>query len=189
MSVVKHMNFVTLALAIVTSAVSAAAQGRSTDSLQLAEKVEEILVTVRRSSIPVWRVTGPSSTLVLVGSTGASPFAMIGYASRFLPMAKLPEGQSVRQMMPPDQFDRPAALRQRGLLKPGFERTHPLHLALSVHGIVDGKKGFGPNAEDYVKRAFKKYKLRRAPIPRRNVKQPINALLSSKPEAHIPCLL
>lgn len=185
-----------------------------------AAEAEEIVVTARRSGIPVWRVTGPTGTVILVGAIEevshgtrwdpgslttalrqadqiifpqeedfrASPFAMIGFVVKFLRMAKLPKGQSLRQMMPPEQFHRLVALRNRGLLKPGFERTHPLHLAIELHDIVDGKKGYGLNAQDYVKRAVKTYKLKQVPIPRRNIKQPINALFKSNPEAHIPCL-
>ncbi len=138
MNVVRNMMFATLALASAATAAGAAAQGVPASSLPSAEKVEEIVVTARRSGIPVWHVAGPSSTLVLVGSIeevahdtkwnpggltsalrqadqvifpqeedfGASPFAMIGYAIKFLRMAKLPKGQSLRQMMPPDQFNR-----------------------------------------------------------------------------------
>ena len=185
-----------------------------------AEEVEEVVVTARRSGIPVWRVAGPTATVILVGAIeevsrgtrwdpgsltsalrqadqiifpqeedfDASPFAMIGYVIKFLRMAKLPKGQSLRQMMPPEQFQRLTALHDRGLLKAGFERTHPLHLAIELHDIVDGNKGFGLNAGDYVKRAVKTHKLKLVPIPRRNIKQPINALFKSSPEAHVPCL-
>ncbi len=206
---------------VVAHAPEAYAQGAPAPATNSAEEVEEIVVMARRSGIPVWRVTSPNATVILVGAIeevsrgtrwdpgsltsalrqadqiifpqeedfGASPFAMVGYLVKFLRMAKLPKGQSLRQMMPPDQFQRLVTLRSRGLLKAGFERTHPLHLTVRLHDIIEGKKGYGPNAQDYVKGAVKKYKLNQAKIPRRNIKQPINALFKSKPEAHIPCLL
>lgn len=208
--------FVLLAATPLPAAYGQSAPAAATNSTEEAK----IVVTARRSGIPVWRVTSPTATVVLVGAIeevsrgtrwdpgsltsalrqadqiifpeeedfGASPFAMIVYGIKLLRMAKLPKDQSLRQMMPPDQFQRLVALRSRGLLKAGFERTHPLHLSIELHDIVDGK-GYGLNARDYVKRAVKKYKLNQAKIPRRNIKQPINALFKSKPEAHIPCLL
>ncbi len=185
-----------------------------------AQELEEIVVTARRSGIPVWRATSPNATVILVGAikevshgtrwdsaslTAAlrqadqiifpqeedfdvPPLAMIGYVVKFLRMAKLPKGQSLRQMMPPDQFERLVMLRSRGLLKAGFERTHPLHLSRQLLDIVDGE-GYGINAHEYVKRAVKKYKLNQAEITQRSFKQPLNALFDSEPEAHIPCLL
>jgi hypothetical protein len=187
---------------------------------QGADAVDEIVVTARRSGAPVWRVTSPRTTLVIVGSIEevsretkwdatsltaalrmadrvifpqelnpkASPFAMIGYAVRLLRMAKLPNGQSLTTMMSAADLRRLAALRDKGIIKNGFERTHPLHLSLTLQDIVDGK-GYGVDAKEYAKRAVKKYKLRQVPIPSRNVKEPLEALFSSRPEAHIPCLM
>lgn len=209
-----------LALGAALPLAAAHAQVAPSDAPPSGEAVEEIVVTARRSGIPVWRVTAPTGTVILVGAIeevshgtswdpsslttalqqadqiifpqeedfGASPFAMIGFVFKFLRMAKLPRGQTLREMMPPRDFQRLVALRDRGVLKENFERTHPLHLALELHNIIDGKKGYGLNAHDYVKRAVKKYKLKQARIPRRNIKQPINALFKSKPEAHIACL-
>ena len=219
------MTIVAISLGLVALIAPLAAadysQNHSGNAPPSAEETEEIVVTARRSGIPVWHVTSPRTTVVLVGGIEevshdtrwdpgslttalrqadqiifpqeedfrASPLAMIGYGFRLLRMAKLPKGQSLRQMMPADQFQRLVALRERGLLKAGFERTHPLHLAIELHDVVDGKKGYGLNVNDYVKRAVKKYKLYQVPIPRRSVKQPINALFKSKPEAHVPCLV
>ncbi len=211
------LAFVALAVA---HAPGAYAQSVPATAANSAQEVEEIVVTARRSGIPVWRVTSPNATVILVGAikevshgtrwdpaslTAAlrqadqiifpqeedfdvPPLAMIGYVVKFLRMAKLPKGQSLRQMMPPDQFERLVMLRSRGLLKAGFERTHPLHLSRQLHDIIDGG-GYGINAHEYVKRAVKKYKLNQAKIPQRSFKQPLNALFDSEPEAHIPCLL
>jgi uncharacterized protein YbaP (TraB family) len=218
-------RLVKLGIAFAVIAVSAAA-GSTTAAARdqpaaETQQVDEIVVTARRSGAPVWRVKGPRTTVILVGSIEevsrdthwdpvsltaalrkadrvmfpqevnikASPFEMIGYAVRLLRMAKLPKEGGLRSLMSPDQFQRLAALQDRGILKPGFERTHPLHLAIALHDAADGPRGYGLNATDYVKRAVKRYKLKQAPIPRRSVKKPINALFKSRPEAHIPCLL
>jgi hypothetical protein len=185
-----------------------------------ARQVEEIVVTARRSGVPVWRVTGPTTTLIIVGGIEevsrdtkwdpasltsalkmadrvmfpqeeefkASPVAMIGYLVRLARMARLPKGQSLQNMMTPQQFQRLVALRDKGVLKKGFERTHPLHLALALDDVIDGK-GYGVNATEYAMRTVKKYRLKQVPIPRRSIKQPINAVFKSRPKAHIPCLL
>ena len=185
------------------------------------QQVQEIVVTARRSGVPVWRVTSPTTTLIIVGAIeevpretkwdpasltaalkmadrvifpqeedfNASPVAMVGYLVKFLRMAKLPKGQSLQTMLPPEQFQRLVALRNKGVLKKGFEKTHPLHLAIALHDAMEGKKGFGDNATEFAKRAVKKHKLKQVPIPRRSIKQPLNALFKSRPEAHLPCLM
>lgn len=217
-SVKLGIAFAAIAACAAAGGATAAAQDEPTAE---AQQVDEIVVTARRSGAPVWRVMGPTTTLVVVGAieevsrdthwdpvslTSAlrkadrvmfpqeadikvSPFEMIGYAIRLLRMAKLPKEQSLRSLMSPDQFQRLVALKERGILKPGFERTHPLHLAIALHDVADGPKGYGLNATDYVKRAVKRYKLKQVPIPRRSIKAPINALFKSRPDAHIPCLL
>ena len=210
----------TLSLFLGTGIAQAQADSSST-FVRDTQQVEEIVVTARRSGIPVWRIRSPRTTLVLVGSLeevsretrwdpgsltaalqqadrvifpqeedfGASPIAMVGYGIRLLQMSKLPKGQSLANMLPPHQFRRLLALRDRGILKSGFERTHPLHLAMALHDYVDGKRGFGLTATEYTKRAVKKHKLKQVPIPKRNVKQPIKALFKSSPQAHVPCLV
>jgi len=186
-----------------------------------AEQVEEIVVTARRSGIPVWRVSGPSGTVVLVGSIsevtkdtrwnpapleaalrkadrvmfpqavqlGASPFAIIGMAVKWRKHASLPRGKSLAQMMPPEQFARLVALQKRGILKPGFERDHPFHLALKLRNVVKGKRGYGPDAGRFVTRTVKKHKLKMVPIAQGRAKPFVNELFGLPPEAHVACLL
>lgn len=211
-----------LALATCLALVSTAALGQpSQPNPQDSSQADGIVVTARRSGVPVWRVTSPTTTLIIVGGIEevskdtrwdpasltsalqmadrvifpqeedfkASPVSVVGYVLRFIRMAKLPKGRSLADMMPPAQFQRLVALREKGILKKGFERTHPLHLALKLHDVMDGKKGYGVDATEYAKRTVKKYKLKQVPIPRKSVKQPVNAVFKSPPEAHVPCLL
>ena len=186
-----------------------------------AGEVEEIVVTARRSGIPVWRVTTPQTTLVLVGAienvskatrwngdnlTEAlrradrvmfpqeqdykmSPFATVGFVIKLLRASKLPKGQSLAQFMSPEQFARLQALQRKGVLSEGFERRNPLHLAIDLHIMAEGKTGLGRDAYDYTRKAIRKHKLKLVPLPKLNIKKSANAVLDAPPRAHIPCLL
>jgi uncharacterized protein YbaP (TraB family) len=184
-------------------------------------QVEEIVVTARRSGIPVWRVSGPATTVILVGSIQevskatkwepgnltsalrkadrvmfpqtlqltASPFAMVGWMVKLARMANMPKGQSLREMMPAAEFNRLVSLERQGILKPGFERRHPLILALQLHDYADGKAGTGTDAEEYVRRAARKYKLQQVPFQKLKANKSINAVFKSEPREHVPCLV
>ena len=188
---------------------------------QTESQAEEIVVTARRSGIPVWRVSGPRTTIVLVGSIdgvakdtrwdpaplemalrkadrvmfpqtlqlGGSPFSMFGLLMQWRKQASLPRGQSLAQMMRPEQFARLVALQKRGILKAGFERKHPFHLALTLRGIARGKRGYGTGANEFVFRTVKKHKLKLAPYTQAKLKPLANEFFATRPEAHVPCLL
>jgi uncharacterized protein YbaP (TraB family) len=185
------------------------------------QQIEDIVVTGRRSGIPVWHVHGPETSVVLVGAIHgvtkdtswdpasltealrkadrvlfpesmaltASPFAMIGYLAKWRAQASLPKGQSLQQMMPPEQFARLVALQRRGVIPAGFERKHPLHLAMTLRGYAKGKSGEAEGASGYVSRAIRKYKLNSVPIARRKAKGAAQDLFKAPPQTHIPCLL
>jgi hypothetical protein len=124
----------------------------------------------------------------MVGYT-ASPFALVGWLAKWKRMSSLPKGQSIAQYVPPAHYQRLVALRNRGILKAGFERTHPLHLAGQLRDFAKGKGGYGQNANSYVRRAVKKYKLNLAPIATAKAKPLVNDLFSSSPREHVPCLI
>jgi uncharacterized protein YbaP (TraB family) len=185
------------------------------------QRVEEILVTGRRSGIPIWHVHGPTTSIVLVGTIDgvtkdtkwdpaalvealrksdrvmypgtygltASPFAMIGWLVKFKRQASLPKGQTLANFLAAEQFSRLVALQKRGVLKPGFERKHPLHLSMELRDYAEGKGGYAPRADSYVQKAVKKYKLTSVPITTGKAKPFVNDLLSSPPESHVPCLI
>ena len=185
------------------------------------EQGEEVVVTARRSGIPVWRVSGPKTTIVLAGGidgiarttrwnplpltqalmksdrvmfpdtvgVSASPFAMIGYLARWKKQATLPKGQSLASMLTVTQYTKLIALRRQGVLKAGFERRHPLHLAIELRNFAKGKTGYGPALSTYVRRTVKKNKLKLVPIPRAQARPLADALFKTSPRRHVPCLM
>jgi uncharacterized protein YbaP (TraB family) len=188
---------------------------------QTAQQVDEIVVTARRTGIPVWRVTGPKTSIVLIGSiTGVdkgtrwdpgaltqtlrmadrvmfpnmlqltgSPFALIGALAKWRKQATLPKGQSLADYVSADQFQRLVALQRKGVLKAGFERKHPFHLALDLQDLAEGKSGNGLEATRYVRSAVKKYKLKTVPITSLKAKPVLNDYFASPPKNYVPCLL
>lgn len=186
---------------------------------QNSAQTEDIVVTAQRSGIPVWRVSGPGTTIVLVGSIrtvaagtrwdpapleaslmkadrimfpettafGLGLGSAIGALSKWRKQASLPKGQTLRTMMSPDQFARLVALRDKGVLKPGFERKHPYHLARSLSGAVTGKRA--PAADAYVRRVARKNKLKMVPLARGDSKALLAEFFGSTPQSHVPCLM
>ena len=130
------------------------------------------------------RVMFPSTV-----SISASPFAMIGYYQKWRKQATLPKGQTLANYLPPAQFQRLVALKNRGILKPGFERKHPLHLSMTLRGIAKGKRGYGPGAGQYVTQAVKKHKIKMVPIKAIQAKTVAGDFFSTPPKAYLPCLL
>jgi hypothetical protein len=203
------------ALMLSANALPAAAQ-----TAQMGQ-ADQIVVTAQRTGIPVWRVTSPTTTLVLIGSiegvakatqwdaasltetlrqadrvmfpntisVSGSPFSMIGYLVKWRKQATLPKGQTLAQLLTPSQFQRLAALQKRGLLKPGFERKHPFHLALTLHGIARGRGGNGPSANEYVRKAVKKHKIKTVPIASIKAKGVASDFFATPPQAYLPCLM
>ena len=202
-------------IALLATAASAAPQGPAQ-----AEQADEIVVTARRTGVPVWQVTSTSTTVVLVGAidgvtkttkwdptaliealregdrvmfpagaeVGASPFAMVGYLVKWRRQATLPKGQTLANLLPPAQFERLAELQRKGLLKPGFERKHPLHLARELQAVAEGKTKYGLNAGHFVLEAVDKYKLRMVPLAKKKAKPFAEDLFGSPPSRHVPCL-
>ncbi|MDQ3144509.1 MAG: TraB/GumN family protein [Pseudomonadota bacterium] len=130
------------------------------------------------------RVMFPS----MVG-VSASPFSMVGYLIKWRKQANLPRGRSLAQMLPPAQFQRLVALQKRGLIKPGFEGKHPLHLSIALRNVAEGKRGYGPSASDYVRTAAKKYKIKMVPIATMRAKRVANDFFTTPPSAYLPCLM
>ena len=185
------------------------------------QQAEEIVVTARRTGIPVWRVHGPSTTIVLIGAiedvskstrwdpqaltatlvkadrvmfpstveVTASPFALVGYYMKWRKQATLPKGQTLASLLPVNQFQRLVALKNRGVLKPGFERMHPLHLSLKLRDIARGKEGNGPDASEYVRKAVRKHKIRTVPVKTIAAKAVAKDFFATPPSDYVPCLL
>jgi hypothetical protein len=204
-------------LAAAAMVAPAAAQGPTGTQTQHAD---EIVVTARRIGIPVWRVTGPRTSIVLIGSiegvaketrwdpgaleatlrradrvmfpntlglTG-SPFALVGYYMKWRKQATLPKGQTLANYLPPDQFRRLVALKNRGMLKAGFERMHPLHLSLKLRDTVKGR-GYGPEVDGYVRKTVKKHKVKTVPIVTMKAKTVLNDFFETPPQSYVRCLV
>lgn len=207
-----------LALASTTSAaqLTPAPAPARTDA-----QTEEIVVTAQRSGIPVWRVVGPTTTIVLVGSIravaagtrwdpvpleaaltqadrvmfpesmsiGLGLFSAIGTLSKWRKQATLPEGQTLQAFTTPAQYARLVALRDKGILKPGFERKHPYHIAMTLDRVSRGKPNLAPNADAYVRRFLGKNKEKRVPLAQGDFKSFMSEFFDMSPRAHVPCLM
>ena len=182
---------------------------------------EDIVVTARRSGIPVWQVTGPRTTVVLVGSIGSvAPgtqwdpasldsalakadrimfpealnvkiglFSLIGTIGKWRNQASLPKGQTLQQIATPDQWARLVALRDRGIIKPGFERKHPYHLAITLQASVRTNQKRIPGANAYVRRFVRKNKSKEIPLAQASVKEITADFFGSDPRMHMACLM
>jgi uncharacterized protein YbaP (TraB family) len=206
------------ALMCAASAPSAAqiAPSRPSDAT-----AEDIVVVARRSGVPVWRVTGPQTTVVLVGSIGSvAPgtqwdpasldsalakadrimfpealsvnlglFSLISTIGKWRAQASLPAGQTLQSMATPEQWARLVALRDRGILKPGFERTHPYHLASTLNALVRGERKRLPGADAYVRRFVRKNPSKQVPLAAASVKEITAEFFASDPHTHMKCLM
>lgn len=213
--VLDYKFFVVAAMSL-TAGAEMSASGQAVPT-----KADEIVVTAQRTGVPVWRVTSPTTTLVLVGSIegvardtrwdpaaltealrkadrimfpsmvglSASPLSLVGYMIKWRKQADLPRDQSLADLLPSAQFQRLVALQKRGLIKPGFERKHPLHLSIALRDTAAGKSGYGPSAGDYVRKAAKKYKIRMVPIATVGAKRVANDFFATPPRAYLPCLM
>lgn len=182
-------------------------------------QTDDIVVTAQRSGIPVWRVTGPKTTIVLVGSIrnvaagtrwdpapleaaliksdrimfpetttfGLGVGGAIAALSKWRKQATLPKGQTLQTLLSPDHFARLVALGKKGVLKPGFERRHPYHLARSLGNAMRGKRAAG--ADEHVRRVGRKNKLRMVPSARGDSKALLAEFFGSSPKSHVPCLM
>lgn len=183
------------------------------------DQADEIVVTARRIGVPVWRVSSPTTSVILIGSIqgiakdtrwdpgalettlrkadrvmfpstmglSASPFALAGYYLKWRKQATLPKGQSLAQYLPPEQFQRLVALKNRGMLKAGFERTHPLHLSMELRDLAEGKEG--PSVEQYVRKTVKKHKVKMVPITTMKAKGVVRDFFSTPPQTYRSCLI
>lgn len=183
--------------------------------------VEDIVVTARRSGIPVWRVTGPQTTVVLVASIGniASGtqwdpasldsalskadrimfpetltvsfglFSLIGTIGKWRKQATLPKGQTLQMIATPDQWARIIALRDQGILKPGFERKHPYHLAVALRDLTKTGEKSVPGVSAYVRRFVRKNKSKEVPLAQAKIKEITSEFFASAPRTHMACLM
>lgn len=182
---------------------------------------DEIIVTAQRSGIPVWRVSGRGTSIVLVGSIGRlvpgtrwdpaaldaalaqadriifpeamdisfGLFSIIGLIGKWRAQSTLPKGQTLETMTSPAQWARLVALRDQGILKPGFERKHPYHLAMDLGRSLRERRKLVPGADAYVRRYLGKNKDKRVPLPQAGIREVTAEFFASAPREHVPCLM
>ena len=118
----------------------------------------------------------------------ASPFAMIGLLLKWRRQGTLPNGVTLAQLLSSDQFARLAALQRRGLVPSGFERRHPLHLALALRARVKGS-GYGPDGSEIARCIARRHRIAIVPLHSMQAKPLAAELFGSPPSQHVPCLM
>jgi len=118
----------------------------------------------------------------------ASPFSLFGWLAKWNAMGSLPKGQSLADLASPEDLRRLAALSARGRVRKDYLTRHPLHLAGDLRDHAEQGMKFGRDADDYVRRAVKQYKLELVPVPEEKAKPLIKDLFASTPQQHVPCL-
>ncbi len=160
-------------------------------TLVLVGTIEGVTKTTRWDPEPLVAALRMSDRVMFPQMQGvtASPFAMIGYLAKWRRQASLPKGQTLKEFLPPQQFQRLLSLQERGIVPKGAEKKHPLHLALSLRDKTKDKVGYGQSASQYVMAAIRKHKLNLVPIRRSSAKPFAADLFSGSPSRHIPCLI
>lgn len=120
---------------------------------------------------------------------GFGLFSIIGLLGKWHAQGSLPAGQTLQSMTTPEQWTRLVALRDRGILKPGFERTHPYHLALSLSRTVRDRTKLVPGVNAYVRRFLNKNEVKRVPVTQGNLKEMTADFFASSPREHVACLM
>lgn len=200
-----------LAGAVLAAALPVAAQQQ--------RGADDIVVTARRSGIPIWRVTSDTTAVVLVGAIQGVPRetrwdpTALTEAMRKADRIMFPQMQSVTA----SPLAYPGLLmrwRRHATLPEGqslFAMLDPLQRArlaeLQRRGLVgadaDRKHPLhlglvlrgrvfgrdGRDAYDEARRAISKYRLNLVPVATRKAGPVANQLFGSSPESHLPCLV
>lgn len=116
-------------------------------------------------------------------------FSVIGLIGKWRAQATLPKGQTLQMLTTPEQWARLVALRDQGILKPGFERTHPYHLAMSLARSTRDKRKLVSGADAYVRRYLGRNKGKEISLVKMNLKDVTAEFFISAPRVHVPCLM
>jgi hypothetical protein len=135
--------------------------------------------TVRRAD----RVMFPQ-----VVGVALSPFSAINYYAKWKRRARLPNGQTLSNMMSAAEVDRLRRLAAQGLAPADFHNLHPLHLAFNMQDRLRKRTGLMEGPSTTVSRAAAKFKVARIPIRRAAARPLADSLFKSQPAEHIPCL-
>lgn len=116
-------------------------------------------------------------------------FSVISTIGKWRAQAKLPNGQTLQSITTPEQWSRLVALRDRGFLRPGFERTHPYHLAMTLGRSLRDRRKLDPGADAYVRRYLRKNRSKEVPLAQSALKSMTAEFFASSPRAHVACLM
>jgi hypothetical protein len=127
-------------------------------------------------------------------------FAVMGVAGKARKMEHLPKGDTLANYLSAAQMTRLAALRDRGLLKPGFETRRPIFAAYDLIESAKGERSSGgflsisrvdwkSDPEAFVRNGVHKYRLRLVPMRKASLNGTLAQLASTPPAAQVPCLL
>jgi TraB family protein len=127
-------------------------------------------------------------------------FAVLGAPGKARKMEPLPRGQTLANYVTPVQYQRLLTLRDRGMLRPGFEARRPLFVAYDLAEAAKGGRPSGgfltvsrvdwkTDPEGFVRNAIHKYHLRLLPVRRESLNGALERLASAPPATHVPCLL
>lgn len=213
------------------SAVSSPSAGAAFLQQSSSAPADDVIVTAFRSGIPVWRVDGPGSTLVLVGTIGevaegtrwnpeslatalrqadqvmfpasvqysASLWSAFGWSAKARHMAMLPKGHTVAEYLTPADYQHLVTLQQRGILKPGSERKHPLQI---IHELIQYGSGEQPSSgflsigrvrpetdpDAFIRSTVRKYRISLVPVRRAQLKPVITTMFNAPLSQHTQCL-
>jgi len=116
-------------------------------------------------------------------------FSIIGLIGKWRAQSTLPKAQTLEAMTSPAQWARLVALRDRGILKPGFERKHPYHLAMDLSRSLRERRKLVPGVDAYVRRYLSKNKDKRIPLPQAGIKEVTAEFFASSPREHVSCMM
>jgi hypothetical protein len=121
-------------------------------------------------------------------SISLSPFKMLGYYVQWRRMSSLPKGVTIAGVLTPHDYQRLLALKQRGLLKDGFQRTHPFPLSVQLKRKAFGEPKPGRGILQFVNQIAEEHGIRRVPPAEASSKPIAKAFFRSDPKEYVPCL-
>ena len=122
-------------------------------------------------------------------SMSLSPFKMAGYFLRWRRMSSLPRGVTLEGLLGPADYRRLVALSDRGLLKRGFERTHPFPLSVQLKRRAFGEPKRDQSVLRFVEQIAKEHSIKRAPASKVSAQPAADAFYNSDPALSVPCLI
>jgi uncharacterized protein YbaP (TraB family) len=175
------MRLCLAALSLAAGLASAPALAQTPAETDHVDTLDEIVVTARRSGVPVWRIGGEQTRIIIVGSIASVPAdtpwrpealeAAVTQADQVIlsqtatmsladffrmrrARARLPEGKAVSDYLTPDWQARLAALERT--YRQDYSRRGLVWIAQDLRDRLRYRPGVGPSAEAVVRAAARK---------------------------------